>query len=720
LEIYTVYMLGIIGTERKGAFMKTYKKGIYKTDVYISRRKYSIVDTQGNTMYPEIHIAFFTQDGYFAALLPETKTVDEFKKYIGCELYELPVEDEAVYRAGIIEKCTSSGIYGRIFKNCIHREIEGWEYLFNIWSSGRIEEGQVSVWSHAPWCSNKRSIDSGHITDLPNKQKRFSFEINDPDENLIGAVIIQKFRIIGIATRLEGRESNTVRCICAEVLLKEMCNYIEEYKAAVVQGFIEEEKEPEFIIRGGVLEKYQGDSEVVVVPDEVHTIGVKAFFDNWVVKSVHLPESIKRIELKAFDSCLQLERINFPENLEYIGSDAFQLCRSLKSIELPYSVTQIGSGAFYHCDNLISIKLPQNLSIIERSLFGNCKKLTSIVIPEAVEKIEDHAFSGCKKLLDIKVSDYTRVEFDVFNDTPWFKNYLRKNDALISGNKVLAVNEKLKKYEIPDNIECIGKFAFCKSNIEELVIPSSVKQIESYAFSLSKIKRIHLPEELETIGDSAFENCVNLEELIIPKNVNEIGSCALYKLPNCIVTILNDKEDAELIDEDSFGRGERSACVKEVRAYYGSKAMRVARLWNLPCTYLENTPRKYTYINEDFCCLGTTLVRYLGHNKVVIVPEGITIIGDYAFKKNYSGAEKVILPSSVQIIGKGAFANSDSLKEIEGVGVIEIESIAFFNAINLEKVYFPSLEKIAEDAFERCCLLTGENIIIPNNVKIDF
>ena len=52
----------------------------------------------------------------------------------------------------------------------------------------------------------------------------------------------------------------------------------------------------EFDIRNGILYKYTGNSEVVVIPDSVHIIHEKAFRHCAVIKSVEVPDSVTSIE----------------------------------------------------------------------------------------------------------------------------------------------------------------------------------------------------------------------------------------------------------------------------------------------------------------------------------------------------------------------------------------------------------------------------------------
>ena len=66
---------------------------------------------------------------------------------------------------------------------------------------------------------------------------------------------------------------------------------------------------------------------------------------------------------------------------------------------------------------------------------------------------------------------------------------------------------------------------------------------------------------------------------------------------------------------------------------------------------------------------------YIGDNTIeeVVIPEGVEVIGSYAFA-GLSALERVVLPSTIKKIEVGAFYNCTKLKEVVG-----IEKVQFFN-----------------------------------------
>lgn len=125
--------------------------------------------------------------------------------------------------------------------------------------------------------------------------------------------------------------------------------------------------------------------------------------------------------------------------------------------------------------------------------------------------------------------------------------------------------------------------------------------------------------------------------------------------------------------------------------------------------------------------------------KSIIIPDSVTIIGDKAFW-NCNNLTEITIPDSVTSIGSGAFKNCHSLAEITIPGSIKtIEGAMFSGCKNLKEIKLPdsvtvvkessfdncqslaniklpkNLVTISSGAFENCYALTG--ITIPDNVK---
>lgn len=106
----------------------------------------------------------------------------------------------------------------------------------------------------------------------------------------------------------------------------------------------------EFDIRDGILYKYTGNSETVVIPDSVHRIYEKAFRHCAVITSVDVPDSVTSIEWGAFSFCENLEYIKLPSTLKFISISTIEGCTKLREIIME------DNENYYVKDNIIISK----------------------------------------------------------------------------------------------------------------------------------------------------------------------------------------------------------------------------------------------------------------------------------------------------------------------------------------------------------------------------
>ena len=119
---------------------------------------------------------------------------------------------------------------------------------------------------------------------------------------------------------------------------------------------------------------------------------------------------------------------------------------------------------------------------------------------------------------------------------------------------------------------------------------------------------------------------------------------------------------------------------------------------------------------EDFIIENNVLVKYVGKEEDVVIPDGVISVGKEAFSK--SKIISVILPDSITTIEGDAFSWCSSLiNVVMSNNVKKIGNYAFLfcralTTINLSK----NLTKIGYDVFFGCESLN--NIVIPKSVKI--
>lgn len=99
----------------------------------------------------------------------------------------------------------------------------------------------------------------------------------------------------------------------------------------------------------------------------------------------------------------------------------------------------------------------------------------------------------------------------------------------------------------------------------------------------------------------------------------------------------------------------------------------------------------------------------------VVIPEGVTVIGDFAFQY-CSKLSSVVIPKGVTVIGRGAFDSCYSLTEIilpEDLKQVEMQ--AFANCESLKYITIPeNVENIGEDVFWYCDSMTEITVASDN------
>ena len=122
-------------------------------------------------------------------------------------------------------------------------------------------------------------------------------------------------------------------------------------------------------------------------------------------------------------------------------------------------------------------------------------------------------------------------------------------------------------------------------------------------------------------------------------------------------------------------------------------------------------PQKATFEIQN----GVLEKIFIGDETEIIIPYGVTAIGDFAFKE-FSSLTNITIPDSVTSIGNYAFSDCSSLTSVTMPdGVTSIGKGAFINCSSLTSITIPDgVTSVGELAFSGCGSLT--NITIPDSV----
>lgn len=350
----------------------------------------------------------------------------------------------------------------------------------------------------------------------------------------------------------------------------------------------------------------------------------------------------------------------------------------------------------------------ENVLTIEDGVVTACKEdAERIVIPAGVTRL-GIGFRASEKLKEVvfegTMAEWENIEYSyivfIYGDVKCVKcadGEVKKSVYIVSGDAVqLCIDRNVKNVTV-EGVKKINPRAFWHSEVlEHLVIGEGVTEIGNGAFlHCSSLKSVSLPSTLKKIGKDAFDECYSVEKIE--------SASPLFKF---------DEEKSTLYYVHSKKERQPILSLKK-------------ELHKVPESFLTIENGIVTKCHESAVSVvipdGVTAIGENAFNKCeslksVVIPESVREIGKCAF--HYCEAlESVVIPKGVTAIGNGAFANCSRLKEVViPEGVTEISYCAFEKCSALEKVTIPeSVTSIVAAAFNNCSSL--KSVVIPNGVK---
>lgn len=443
---------------------------------------------------------------------------------------------------------------------------------------------------------------------------------------------------------------------------------------------------------------------------------------------------------------------------EYNGSDAYEIydyafCdrQDLVSIVVPWAVKKVGVGAFGSNPSLVEVyymagmQIEYNGSWMQGDLGHYAVAInSSLDVPSIIDIVGDYVFmtyEGQSYLVRYIGSD-TRITLPTSykgGDYAIYKNAF--NSAKIEyvtiaggvtaiGERAFAICQSLKELIIENGVNSIGQFAFEGSSIRRLVLSDEVTSIGDFAFNTcTYLASVTLGNGIEAIGAGAFYSCINLVSITLPKSLKTIGGSAfgddnsfglrrLKEIINhsSIVLTLGGKDNGYIAynamviktgenDEQSFIMEGDYAFVLVDGKYYLAAYLGNDRDLVLPSS-----------INGSTYEIASHFLRSVSLIYTIVIPDGVTAIGEYAFR-GCTHLTSISIAGSVKTIGTYAFQSCGNLTDVTlAEGVETLNKYAFYYCTALESIKLPkSLKAIGSNCFYNCSVLASVEFGDPNN-----
>lgn len=415
-----------------------------------------------------------------------------------------------------------------------------------------------------------------------------------------------------------------------------------------------------------VIPEYIGDVGYIV-----KSIGDEAFADCESIESVSLPNSIVEIGALAFANCVSLEVINFPESLKIIGKasfantkihtvsfgkgyggkiedEAFAECSELKTVILYDRISKIGAEAFIRCRSLESIEIPRGYDLkVGDEAFSECISLKTATLSAGHDGLGKAIFKDCISLEEITLNcSIGRNDYNLFEGCSVLRIInLGGNGSPYDLYRLKTTNPNVIEYNVAED-----DFLYCSENG---IIYTKGEWKTVVACPPAKTN-VELPNDVISIDEKAFYACGKLESLTIGENfkASEYG----------------EEESHEYNFNASYFTGCDS--LNEINIFDNNEMF---------ATYKGSV---YSKDKKELVCCPP------GVAEIVFAP-GVEIIGNKAVFWN-SKLESVVVPEGVKIIKEEAFKGNNIRSFSLPASIADGEKSSLWK----ESLYSSSMEEV--------------------------
>ena len=251
--------------------------------------------------------------------------------------------------------------------------------------------------------------------------------------------------------------------------------------------------------------------------------------------------------------------------------------------------------------------------------------------------------------------------------------------------------DNVSAVQFQEGITSIDDYAFSGMSLTSVVVPSSVTYFGEAAFAynhnLTRFEYLGSEAELPGNGDYAIlQNSYNLKYF---KGLKGMFGDGVWDYSNLDTVIITGGEGIDNLYGSASYIDNAKADDWEIGNSYIDGFIKTVETLILP---------EGLQVINDYALYAA---RHLGG---IVIPAGVTRIGDGAFEDCRSMDSVVFAGNALREIGDWAFYNCHSLKNINiPEGVTEIGKAAFFDCAYLKEITLPTTtQTVADNAFGQC------------------
>lgn len=462
-----------------------------------------------------------------------------------------------------------------------------------------------------------------------------------------------------------------------------------------------------FVVKyGGTLIGYEGEGGDIVIPEGIQSLWTDCLSGHNEVTGVVIPHGVESIHDRAFQGCGNLTSITLPDTLERIGENAFAHT-GITSLTIPDSVTSIGSQAFLSCEALESVSLGKGFKELRSETFAGTG-IKELVVPDSVTMIRASAFDNCGQLACVTISPSTTyIENGAFQTGSPLTIYCEAGSRAqhFAENRKYMYEHQYDLYQRDDLYQdvtiILGTFDADGTFVPD---PEPTPSPSPEPSQMPEPSPSASPEPSPSVtpsthpSPSASPSTSAAPSPSSSATPEPAPSATPSQRPSASPTPTPSAKPSQGASSgggggvSGGGGGGGSTVSKPTAAPTQTPA---------PTTTPTPTPTpEPDFVIDD----NGVLTRYQGTATHVVIPEGVTAIGNSAFYDRRDRIVSVTIPDSVIHMNEYAFSGCSKLEQVKiGNGVTEIGTYAFRGCTSLEEIVIPdNVKTIGDNAFYEC------------------